>query len=47
MTNRRDFESDDENSGSEEEWVVEFFFDKRLKNGKIDYLIKWKGYDSE
>ena len=54
MTNRRDSESDhsnaksdDENSGSEEEYVVEIVFDKRLKNGKIDFLLKWKGYESE
>ena len=35
------------NSGSEEEYVVEIVFDKRLKNGKIDFLLKWKGYESE
>ena len=27
--------------------MVEKNFDKRLKNGKIDFLIKWKDYESE
>ena len=54
MTNRRDSESDHSNaksdhsnSGSEEESVVEKIVDKRFKNGKIDYLLKWRSYDSE
>ncbi|CAO1343007.1 unnamed protein product [Diamesa hyperborea] len=38
--------SDAEDSGSEEEYVVEKIVNRRVdKNGKIDYLLKWKGYD--
>jgi len=34
--------------GSEEEYSVEKILDKRLRHGKVEYLIKWEGYpDSE
>jgi len=30
-----------------EEYEVEKILDKRMKKGKAEYLIKWKGYDNE
>ncbi len=32
---------------SEKEWEVEELLSKRIKEGKIEYLIKWKNYDVE
>lgn len=32
---------------SDEEFVVEAILDKRKKGGKVEYLIKWKGYPRE
>ena len=37
----------DSNSGEEEEYEVETILEKRLKKGKAEYLIKWKGFDNE
>merc|ERR1712013_627857 len=35
-------------SGSEgEEYEVEKILERRVKKGKTEYLIKWKGYDNE
>ncbi|KAI0979327.1 hypothetical protein GJ496_002551 [Pomphorhynchus laevis] len=40
--------SDDEHNLSEEEYIVERIAGKRARKGKIEYLLKWKGYsDSE
>ncbi|PIO75955.1 chromo' (CHRromatin Organization MOdifier) domain protein [Teladorsagia circumcincta] len=39
-------ESDSEESGSEsgEEYIVEKILDKRVRRGKVEYYIQWKGY---
>ena len=29
---------------AEEEYVVDQLLDKRIKNGKVEYLISWQGY---
>ena len=29
---------------SEDEYEVEFIAEKRVLNGKVEYLIKWKGF---
>lgn len=35
----------DSNSGAEEEYIVENIIDKRIVKGKVEYKIKWEGYD--
>ena len=32
---------------AEEEYVVDKILDKRIRNGKIEYLLSWKGYGPE
>jgi hypothetical protein len=43
-------DSDEEDEGSdngspEEVWVVEEVLDKRIRDGEIQYLLKWKDWD--
>ena len=33
--------------GDNPEWEVEYIKDSRLQRGKLQYLVKWKGYPQE
>ncbi|XP_075991880.1 chromobox protein homolog 5-like [Anticarsia gemmatalis] len=44
---KKDKKGDTSDGSSEEEYVVEKVLDKRTVKGKIQYLLKWKGYKEE
>ena len=37
----------EEDGESNREFVVEKILDKRVRNGRIEYYISWKGFDQE
>lgn len=44
MPKKKDQSPDPEEQEEEEEYSVEKILDKRVRNGRVEYYLKWKGY---
>ncbi|XP_050688306.1 chromobox protein homolog 1-like isoform X3 [Eriocheir sinensis] len=47
MPKKKDHTPDPDEQEEEEEYSVEKILDKRIRHGRVEYYLKWKGYGDE